>query len=365
MSRVTKRQKANVKKVERKHSCPSCDARFPFPNKLRLHINSNHSLANICELCPERFNRFNELRTHMRRAHQIIHKCHLCAYSSSVKAEVKKHVIKCHENGVRCTVDGCNATVAYNRLRRHISEFHPNDIKSQIRMVVDNQTIEDSSEPRSFCKGAVAVAPLHHSEAFAGSSLTVQHAKAVAEINSSNCCERIESAEESQIKLDNSGSNCLKDESVRVPLQIPGDLESEDQTTFRKMSFVCIEPGEYACQNCEKIFRDVHNFRRHWNRVHLRIYEERDQSKKYVCKVSRCTQRFSCPSKLQDHTLTAHNKDVLFECGTCKKKLTSRASFAVHLRRYHLVSIRDVPYGFMDETTTNSIVVPSAVHVNS
>lgn len=73
------------------------------------------SVANACELCPERFNRFNELRTHMRRAHQIIHRCHLCAYSSSVKSELRKHVIRCHENGVRCTVDGCVATVAYNR----------------------------------------------------------------------------------------------------------------------------------------------------------------------------------------------------------------------------------------------------------
>lgn len=51
----------------------------------------------------------------MRRTHQILHQCHLCAYSSSVKAELKKHVVKCHENGVRCTVDGCDATVAYNR----------------------------------------------------------------------------------------------------------------------------------------------------------------------------------------------------------------------------------------------------------
>lgn len=59
----------------------------------------------------------------MRYAHQIIHQCHLCAYSSSVKAEVRKHVVKCHENGVRCTVDGCAATVAYNRFVKIIFEY--------------------------------------------------------------------------------------------------------------------------------------------------------------------------------------------------------------------------------------------------
>lgn len=51
----------------------------------------------------------------MAFAHKTKHQCHLCAYSSSVKAELRKHIVANHENGVTCTIDGCNITIAYNR----------------------------------------------------------------------------------------------------------------------------------------------------------------------------------------------------------------------------------------------------------
>ncbi|VDK54194.1 unnamed protein product [Anisakis simplex] len=71
----------------------------------------------------------------MAFAHRTKHQCHLCAYSSSVKAELKKHIVANHENGVRCTIDGCNITIAYNRLKRHIQEVHQakHDVKAKRR----------------------------------------------------------------------------------------------------------------------------------------------------------------------------------------------------------------------------------------
>ncbi|VDO59054.1 unnamed protein product [Onchocerca flexuosa] len=47
-------------------------------------------------------------------------------------------------------------------------------------------------------------------------------------------------------------------------------------------------------------------------------------------------------------------KEARFDCETCSRKFRSRASFAIHLRRYHLVSIRDVPYGFTEGTGVSS-----------
>uniref|UniRef100_A0A8R1XRD3 C2H2-type domain-containing protein n=1 Tax=Onchocerca volvulus TaxID=6282 RepID=A0A8R1XRD3_ONCVO len=395
MSHAAKRRKAITKRVERKHACPNCDARFPFPNKLRLHINSNHSLANICELCPERFNRFNELRTHMRYAHQIIHQCHLCAYSSSVKAELKKHVVKCHDNGVRCTVDGCAATVAYNRLRRHIKETHCN--KPESNLIADGQILEDSLElknnliedsstgtkffspaERSIATNAfsgVEFVSIHdnllsmdkmqepisncissktssqNAETFSHLSATVQHDEATAE-NCTDRCDRIESGKAFKMERDNS-ENISREQSLETPTQ-PDGLEIKDQTISEEISFDCIETGGYKCQECGKIFYDVCKSRRHWNRVHFKRYKERVRLKKYACKISGCTQCFSCPSKLQDHISTAHNEEARFDCETCSRKFRSRSSFAVHLRRYHLVSIRDVPYGFTKGTGISS-----------
>ncbi|KAL3994498.1 C2H2-type zinc finger family protein [Acanthocheilonema viteae] len=331
MNNVAKR-KATAKRVERKHACPSCDARFSFPNKLRLHIKSNHSLANACELCPERFNRFNELRTHMRRAHQIIHQCHLCAYSSSVKAELRRHVVKCHENGVRCTVDGCDATVAYNRLRRHIKEAHCSSFQNSL--IVDHQMLGKSSKSENNLSEDLT--EVKFSSTTEGPAITNVFSPIVS----------------------------VHHNFPRVSAE-PDSFETKDQIISRKISLGCTETGGYECQKCGKVFNDVYNSRRHWNRVHLKKYEKRVRLKKYACKISECTQRFSCPSKLQDHMLTVHNEDAPFDCGTCNRKFSSRASFAIHLRRYHLVSIRNVPYGFMDGISVSSVSISDEIHVTA
>ncbi|VDM47874.1 unnamed protein product [Toxocara canis] len=122
-------RKKERRKAEKRHKCPQCDAAFAFPNKLRLHFKSHHSLSHVCDRCDAQFDRFVQLRTHMAFAHKTKHQCHLCAYSSSVKAELKKHVVANHENGVKCTIEGCNITIAYNRLKRHVREVHCRDTK--------------------------------------------------------------------------------------------------------------------------------------------------------------------------------------------------------------------------------------------
>ncbi|KAM3719103.1 putative zinc finger protein [Dirofilaria immitis] len=350
MNYVAKRRKATAKRVERKHACPYCDARFPFPNKLRLHINSNHSLANICELCPERFNRFNELRTHMRRAHQIIHQCHLCAYSSSVKAELKKHVIKCHENGVRCTIDGCAAIVAYNRLRRHIKEAHCSNLQNSL--IADDQILGESSELQnnvaedfsmemkfsSITKGQIAM------NAFSGIKFVSSH-------------DNLPPVD----KIQEFSSNRVSSKALSL------NAEAFNHQSFTIQHDETIENhcGGYECQKCGKIFCDVYNSRRHWNRVHLKKYDGRVRFKKYGCKISRCTQHFSCPSKLQDHISTVHSEKAQFDCKTCNRKFRSRASFAIHLKRYHLVSIRDVPHGFTDGIDVSSSSVSDEIYITT
>ncbi|KAK6104313.1 C2H2-type zinc finger family protein [Brugia pahangi] len=403
MSRVTKHRKAITKRVEKKHACPSCNAKFSFPNKLRLHVNSNHSLANLCELCPERFNRFNELRTHMRRAHRIIHQCHLCAYSSSVKAELRKHVVKCHENGVRCTVDGCVATVAYNRLRRHIKEVHCNSFEGNL--IQDNHILRASAESENDlsedlhteakltpkAEGSVATnaffgiefvnihgslsyieptnshvspkIPSQNAETSSHMSSAVQQYGATSGNDCGDYCGGAKFGKVFKMERDNSRNIC-QEKSLEVPTQLDS-LEMKDQTISKKLPFDCTETGEYECQKCGKIFHNVCNSRRHWNRVHLKIYKERVKLKKYACEISNCMQRFSCSSKLQDHVLAVHNEGVPFDCETCSRKFSSRASFAVHLRRYHLASIRDVPHGFTDRTIVNATSISNEIHVTA
>ncbi|MFH4984781.1 hypothetical protein AB6A40_011490 [Gnathostoma spinigerum] len=144
MESERKQAKHQSRKCMKRHVCRECNAAFSFPNKLRVHIQAVHSMSHECDHCGRKFNRFNQLRTHVSFVHRIRHKCEVCDYSSSVKAEVKKHFIINHQNGVRCTVDGCGITIAYNRLRRHIREKHTVESKG---VVVSN----DCSEPILNC----------------------------------------------------------------------------------------------------------------------------------------------------------------------------------------------------------------------
>ncbi|VDN28959.1 unnamed protein product [Gongylonema pulchrum] len=141
------------------------------------------------------------------------------------------------------------------------------------------------------------------------------------------------------------------EESVE-PLDQEKDVSEKAEKTIsaEAPSFIYTETGEYSCQKCDKIFGSMHNARRHWNRVHLKCYTERKRSKKLTCKFEDCAQRFPCLSKLQDHLSSAHSEDALIECETCAKKFRTRAQFAVHLRRYHLVSIKDAPAGFAKQS---------------
>ncbi|VDN02229.1 unnamed protein product [Thelazia callipaeda] len=396
MNNSIKRRKADVKRLEKKHICQTCSARFPFPNKLRLHIKSNHSrkffakcqalcLAHACELCPLRFNRFNELRTHMCHAHKIIHSCHLCTYSSGVKAELKKHVIRCHESGVRCTIGGCTAVVAYNRLRRHISEVHcagkrniqsssneENDQALKIPAVTESHSDEEITDAKSVSTVEESGFESNTSEdnsVVSSCQPSVDQVNAqnlqinekerlntatVAETNYSVLHGEVEFNQVCQRKVDYSDKGESGNSLASIKTQ-----KTEQKDTM--ISFASTESGKYSCPECKKAFQCVKQSRQHWNRTHR---EKRSKLKTHGCEVSEYAKRLLGHSELQGYVSAAYNQQTSYTCSTCIKEFSSRAQFAIHLQRYHLVSIRDVPHGFSDETNVSGSHAVNGLHTN-
>ncbi|CAD5216111.1 unnamed protein product [Bursaphelenchus xylophilus] len=95
-----------------------------------------------------------------------------------------------------------------------------------------------------------------------------------------------------------------------------------------------------GCGSCSKSFSTQIQLKRHVARVHDKRYTEKPRDKQHKCNVDGCSKSFRTPGALDDH-MNTHSDDRPFECQRCDKAFHGRASLAVHLRRYHLVSIKD------------------------
>uniref|UniRef100_A0A915CA06 C2H2-type domain-containing protein n=2 Tax=Parascaris univalens TaxID=6257 RepID=A0A915CA06_PARUN len=401
-------RKKERRKVERRHKCLNCDAAFAFPNKLRLHINSHHSLSHICDRCEARFDRFVQLRTHMAFAHKTKHQCHLCAYSSSVKAELRKHIVANHENGVTCTIDGCNITIAYNRLKRHIREVHCLGTKKR-STIPDGHSTEGLSCGGTPTDDCSSIASTH--EDIGECSNMVQHNDSPMEkplVEPPDLANYDQSSTVGICDLPGSGgtnpsgevgkeSTCSTTISDQAPScvatcshysdsQSVGSFgssrgeedfsDADDFTMEAKADELCVQEypsddpirkGEFMCGICRKRFRTLRNEKRHYRRVHDRTYKKPDRERKYRCDEQGCGRTFYLPAKLREHQ-AFHKGENVISCNTCKKYFKSRSLYAVHLRRYHQLSIRDVNCspGFISVLKVEaSVAVHSSVFIGN
>ncbi|EYC14050.1 hypothetical protein Y032_0042g683 [Ancylostoma ceylanicum] len=113
-----------IREFAGKYICPCCDYCAPYPSKVKRHIANQHSDSHVCAECDMRFNTFSVLRKHISSEHPKVHRCEFCSFSNKVKAAVRRHTILNHENGVICTVAGCNMRVSRWRLKAHIEKDH-------------------------------------------------------------------------------------------------------------------------------------------------------------------------------------------------------------------------------------------------
>ncbi|ETN79699.1 zinc finger, C2H2 type [Necator americanus] len=74
--------------------------------------------------------------------------------------------------------------------------------------------------------------------------------------------------------------------------------------------------------------------------VHERRYTQRSRPLKYTCDWPDCARAFASPGLLQDH-VNAHRGVRPYQCTNCGCSFSARARFAVHLSKYHRMSIRD------------------------
>jgi len=115
--------------------------------------------------------------------------------------------------------------------------------------------------------------------------------------------------------------------------------------------------GDYECSHCgtKKPTRD--QLRKHLYNCHGNGKKQISREKVYQCGREGCDKQFSTAGALEDHQ-NKHQDTRPYECGRCSRNYHSRADYAVHLRKYHATSIRDVEKSLLhlDETLGEAVV---------
>ncbi|KAK6018563.1 zinc finger, C2H2 type [Ostertagia ostertagi] len=94
------------------------------------------------------------------------------------------------------------------------------------------------------------------------------------------------------------------------------------------------------CARCGKQYRSPYLLKKHIRSVHDKAFSQYRRTRKNVCNWEGCGKAFTTNGLLEDH-LNYHKGITPYCCNSCNVSFSARARFAVHLSKYHRMSIRD------------------------
>ncbi|KAK6053768.1 zinc finger, C2H2 type [Cooperia oncophora] len=317
------------------------------------------------------FDEYSELRAHAAKEHPTVHRCQYCQFSNKILAEVRKHTVSNHEKGVACTVAGCNMRVARRRLRHHLQTMHPEripsscprDVHSKVSLAEDDSCFTCShlftkEEYCAQCRIALftfcwviwiitcvrftgecdgspqeEIASAREFEETSCSSVPVSVTRRLASCTTASVSECVSTSNNS----DDLPSDC-------------DELDVPEKPSFGKLKGNGVG---MQCALCGKYYRNPYLLKRHIRSVHDKAYSQYRRTRKNVCSWEGCEKAFTTPGLLEDH-MNYHKGITPYRCNSCDMSFAARARFAVHLSKYHRMSIRDY-------TSMAGLLAPSKV----
>ncbi|KAI6179227.1 Zinc finger domain containing protein [Aphelenchoides besseyi] len=247
------------------------------------------SLSRKCEECNLTFKYPSILQRHIKNNHSLKHACQKCPDRFNNMHQLRSHVSINHPK-LECPVDGCSYSTNKNQsFKNHIDRMH--------------------GENSVLCT-------------VTGCGFTTSYIR----------------LRRHMIEMHSDLTNGISSRGSSPQDSEDGLSEVEEDTT---MSSVHLEHSirQLKCSKCEKRFVTQQQLQRHDKNVHLKIYKTYKRERKYKC--DECPKNFTTPGLLADH-VAVHKGETPYECQRCVKKFSARARFAVHLSKYHAISIKDL-----------------------
>uniref|UniRef100_A0A914WX15 C2H2-type domain-containing protein n=1 Tax=Plectus sambesii TaxID=2011161 RepID=A0A914WX15_9BILA len=221
------------------------------------------------------------------------HPCPHCDACFTFPNKLRLHVSRRHSGAHRCGKDGCSLTFdSFNDLRAHHKAYHRiRHTCSECRFVADRPALLRKHVETCHNNGVVCPIP--------------------------TCGKRMA---QRQLK------NHLSTEHADV---VAASTTNDENLPFQ-------------CERCQKRFRTRRNATKHFARAHAEKQPEKiARPRKFVCSRANCGKTFTTPQALDDH-INSHEGVSPWLCNFCKRCFAARARLAVHLRKYHLISIQEV-----------------------
>ncbi|WKX94305.1 hypothetical protein Q1695_011506 [Nippostrongylus brasiliensis] len=371
--------KRRYEEAAKRHRCPYCSYSAPFPSVVRRHITNKHNGSHVCSKCEKRFDNFSVLRCHIAEEHRKLHRCPHCSYSYKLLSEVRKHIKANHVNGVLCSVAGCNKRISRWRLKTHLKKEHHVSVEpcvsKKIVLATPAPTIADVRQSPTFMcshcdfitsevddfnahvmnaheKGIMCPMPDCTVNVLLGDLddhlHSVHNHDTVLPVNYTRRQDEFEESGYTSTSLPSvkqlascstaSVSECVSTSyNSDVAFFDVGDGEAPEVPSFAKLTGGGIG---LQCGFCGKNYRTSYLLKKHVKRVHDKAYAQYRRMRKHACSWEGCNKSFATPGLLEDH-LNCHKGITPYCCKSCEVSFAARARFAVHLSKYHNMSIRD------------------------
>jgi len=322
-----------IHSVERIFTCEQCGLEFPNEDRLKSHVSSQHGHKEKekkkllkCPQCILKFDRQSSLVNHINYTHKKKsqqHFCSGCGLGFSSASTLMVHSVY-EQKLVKLPCEVCQVKTEVKLSCEMEKAFKDSGFKVKCKACTDGNKQPTSSKTEDELSTKV------YSPDEDCVPNPIQKAKVRSKIIMlQGEDEGREEIIKSKVKMDQGEDGVVKycctdcEYTHKVPNIIRNHVESKH-----------LPPGEYPCQECDKVFTTRNNLR-----DHLREHNPNSKQEKFSCKD--CNYSTNKSTHLKRHVEAKHLPPGEYLCQECGKVCTTSDNLKSHISQKHNSRMRE------------------------
>ncbi|CAC5372222.1 KRAB [Mytilus coruscus] len=307
--RKTRRMRSD--KSVHEFKCEKCGHHFETEKFLQNHLEEHLVFDKLddksteCSVCQKTFCDRKSLRRHYRtHSNCQLYECQICSKSFSRSDLYKNHLSTHKDPEFTCT--NCNRHYHTKQtLNKHAKNC--NDISTE-----NTEEQEDSNDPKFTCTKC--------NRQYNSKQTLTKHAKNCNELSTENTEEQEEDSKKSVKKKRERHLLYGEWQCLKCNLRFTSELFLQNHLDEHKL-FDDMDTEKKQCPECNKIFSDAKNLKRHY-RTHTKC-------QLYECPF--CSKTFNRTDTYKNH-LNCHG-DPKFSCSQCNRQYHTQSALTKHTRK--------------------------------